>query len=567
MKKKLISALTLGLMISQVAPLVVYADNIQIQTTNTKNLEVKNKDYPNLIYLNKTNIKDVKYNQDVEKSLDELIARVDDLEKDYSQDKTKAILQDFLKLHESLSNEESFKHSDNDKFDYIALNLIYINFNNLQGKEKDDMFINLTDSFYHSSAIRINTKHGNFFTTEYCQYLGYDLVDYFKDKETKRILAYGASMSTTLNSSFQDANNNMVIPDDELPSKAKPTIPNKPDEDDPDVYVPEEVPNKPDKPDIPSVKPDKPNDGGHYTDNSNTTEEETVVEGDNVYVIIREYDKDGKLVSVKKKLISKCKPAVDGNTWNKIANKNQASMGIANNIWEGLARNDLNKKSNLSIQFTLNKDSSKPYYYDSGISVPLSKSVTYTQIKDVLTQISYKVNGYVIEDKDRLLFIAEGKPLVVVDKHKDYSESELGTLLNNFEKIGLSIRTIQDKETLNINDVMSIDTLSIDNKESKFKNKPVLEDSILLLPIEEVGTKLGYNVEKNNNKYILTKDKSKIEYEVNSTKLVINGNEKIMSTATKMKDNVLYGNMNLVAQDSGLNIIHQDNSNKIEIQK
>lgn len=129
-------------------------------------------------------------------------------------------------------------------------------------------------------------------------------------------------------------------------------------------------------------------------------------------------------------------------------------------VWNSLAENELNELSNFTLQFSLNKNDAKPYYYDSGIRVSKDKTASYTQLRDVLNQIAIKSGGYLIEDNDKVLFISEGKPLVVREKKSEYSEEEVANLLNSFENLDLKVR---EKGTGSI----SIDEELINNEETQ----------------------------------------------------------------------------------------------------
>ena len=129
-------------------------------------------------------------------------------------------------------------------------------------------------------------------------------------------------------------------------------------------------------------------------------------------------------------------------------------------VWNSLAENELSELSNLTLHFSLNKSGSNPYYYDSGIKVSNDGTVSYTQLRDVLNQIAIKSGGYLIEDTSKLLFISEGKPLVVRDKESEYNEEEVSNLLNSFKELDL---TIKERSS----DSISVDEELINSEEAQ----------------------------------------------------------------------------------------------------
>ena len=167
------------------------------------------------------------------------------------------------------------------------------------------------------------------------------------------------------------------------------------------------------------------------------------------------------------------------------------------------------------------------------------------------------------------MFIAEGKPLVLLDNKKEYSQEDVSNLLNSFENIKLNIYERQkgkqslDKK-LGTNDLK---TIKIDDKKLDLNQTAILSSGILQLPLEEVSKELGFDVKHENNKLTLTKDNLKIEYVVGSKSIFINGDEKIMSTSTQLKNNTIYGEYNLTAKQLGYNLSYNSDIGYIEFKK
>lgn len=237
-------------------------------------------------------------------------------------------------------------------------------------------------------------------------------------------------------------------------------------------------------------------------------------------------------------------------------------------VWNSLAENELNELSNFTLHFSINKKDQKPYYYDSGIRVSKDMTVSYTQLKDVLNQIAIKSGGYLIEDKDKILFIAEGKPLVVKDKKTEYSEEEVADLLKSFESLDLKVKekgsssVAIDEELVNTE---SSESITIKGESVKLSAKPRLESSILQLPVKEVAEALGYKVDITDKVATLTKDSSVITIQIGTKSVKVNDREKLTATASSMVDGVLFAEMNVVAQENDLKIYFDKSKGSIEI--
>src|SRR5699024_9690814 len=55
---------------------------------------------------------------------------------------------------------------------------------------------------------------------------------------------------------------------------------------------------------------------------------------------------------------------------------------------------DQNPESKYTIHYTINKNDTTPYYYDTGIRVNNKKEASYEQYKDILLVLADKTGGY-----------------------------------------------------------------------------------------------------------------------------------------------------------------------------
>lgn len=87
------------------------------------------------------------------------------------------------------------------------------------------------------------------------------------------------------------------------------------------------------------------------------------------------------------------------------------------------------------------------------------------------------------------------------------------------------------------------------------------------LPIEQISKELGISVNHINKNLILSKDNVKVEYEIGTKNVMINGSKKILATKSQFKNNVIYGEMNLIAKEFGYILNFDTMSGKIEFLK
>lgn len=606
MNKKIVSAITLGIVASQFSPYLVYAipntEVINGETTNqvnggtnanvvVENKEVKlqknidwAKEYPNLLNPDKKDMKPISFTPETTLELSEIIKILDTMDKDFSMEKLNEVFDRIFKLNTNIPIADVQLHDDYDQIDYIMYEATYYAFTNTSDKDRDSLFVKLADDMYLSAIKRINGGVSSSLMKEYGAYYGNMLKDYFKDDKTKQTLSNLNSMLMIVGGTSiippdhpeADEGYDYTFPEDELPSNVK-------GDSRPEDSIETEPPTSPELPPVNDdvVTPDDddinyPNDGedsngGNGQEGYNITEE-YVANGNSCHKITTKYDFAGNELSKNEVILPSSDKGlcnifdyevIDGSVWNENNNGD-----IALDVWESLGLNELNKLSNYSIHFSINKNNEKPYFYDSGIRLSTNMTATYTQLKDVLNQIALKTNGYVIEDTGKLLFIAEGKPLVVKDKKDEYSKIEIESLLNSFSNIGMKVDTIKQ---------LSSDSLETQSNNGELREivfgdeiitltkDPIIQGGILQLPIEEVATKLGLKVEQKDNKVLVYNDTLKFEYEVGTKNVSINGTTKILSTSTQSKDDVVYGEINLLIKELGYTLKFDSFAGKIEI--
>jgi len=616
-KKRFVRAITIGLAISNLTPIVANADvdvnkEVPNETTETdkknevnetnkmdkeqihtqeEKLEVSNIDsnffkrFPKINELpyekmgkvtfleNTSGTYENPIKTDINKELDKAIIKLNKAIKNKDVRLLKETIKDTFYLHEILDYDNTMLHKENDQFDYLILNSIALTF---QLGEKDEKLKNelltfIADEMYISSANKFNAVGaGNTtFLNRYGSYLVKLSEHYIKDEKTSRILLYAYSdinamyYLTNGKSMTKQGEANTVYNPELVPSKVDfssiPKIPEAKTEKDNDEIIDLLDPI------IPPIE--KPNGDGKYVKvpdfDYSFTDSEYIIENGVCYKVKRYRDKDGTVVRTEREKITEACVIKDNvNDAEKITleeHNAQNQVDLRLEVWNSLQVNDLNDLNDNTIQFTINKNSAKPYYYDTRIKASSNDTITFNQLKDALQQMKSKTKIYLLEDKSRLLLVAEGKTLLVIEKKEEFTSDEIYNLLNKFEKIGLKIDEKKSLEETSLDEIVSnVESITFKGKEVTLNKKPILKDNILQLPIEEVAKIMGYDVEDLKDKLVLTFNENnnnvKIEIIKKTNKIIINGINKMTTTETQISENVLFGEMSLIAKELGYNI-------------
>lgn len=307
------------------------------------------------------------------------------------------------------------------------------------------------------------------------------------------------------------------------------------------------LPNAPNMKDINKPKPIK----SYYP-----VKDQNVVykaEGKDCYKVITYYI-DGKASSVKKEKAIKSEYVfcnifdyVDFGGGN--YSSNNLNGGLYGN-WDYLNQTQ-NPESNMTLQYTVEKDSEKPYYFDTGIRTALDGTVSYDQLKDTIYQVAVKSKGYVVEDKNKILAIMEGKPIVFLNTKAKYTKTDIDKIFNGFKKIDVRIMEtrIGKSESLE-GSIMSKQAkkVKIEDKDIELTANPIVKNDRALLPVEQIASELGATIKKNENTFVINKDKAIIKYQEKKNILIVNGKEKNMDTSPEYKDGYFMAEVQQMAE-------------------
>ena len=587
MKKRLISSIAIALACTFSFPTLVHATTTETQKEESIVKINWKKDYPKLVNPNKEEIKAVNYSAETMLELKNIMTKLDSLEKNYGKNKTDdymKIFKQLFELHNKMTDEDRQLFDSNDQFSYIFYKANYLVFTEFyeQTETFNKFYQDLSDTVYYY-AVEIYNKAPNrtflHFLFEYVFNLTSEKDPkgdfYFKDEKTNAIIQIAYSRTKILGTGAGGRQNYPNNPDDDI-EYDKPSDAYTPPSDKPEVppdFTPDDVDNDlPTPPNVPEY-----NDDGTTEDPNNGVYIETEFVSRNGACYSIEITKDyyGNIINIKENRLSSengffC-GIIDGLDFTNIPWNSDGAIfngEKALDVWNSLAENELNATSNLTLQYSINKRDSNPYYYDSGIKVSIDRVVTYTQLRDVLNQIALKAGGYLIEDSDKILFICEGKPLVIKEKQSNYTEDDINNLLTSFDNLGLKIAEKKtesvsiDEELVNSDESQII---TINGEKIELSAKPRLNNSILQLPVEDVAKALGYSVNITDKVATLTKGTTTIEIQIDSKSVKINDKEKLTATNSSMIDDTLFAEMNIVAQESGVKIYFDKTKGTIDI--
>lgn len=181
--------------------------------------------------------------------------------------------------------------------------------------------------------------------------------------------------------------------------------------------------------------------------------------------------------------------------------------------------NEQNLLEPITIQYTFNKASESPYFYDTGITIGEEKLLTYEQAKDALHQIAVQSKGEYVEDADKVLALIDGKILVVKNENRTITFDEFAKMFNDTSAgvRALDTRTGGQLDLADLVEVKGVKTVTIKGKEVKLTADPVVDNSIVLFPVEQVAKELGGTVIAEDNKLTVQNGDHTLIYEMGKT--------------------------------------------------
>lgn len=179
----------------------------------------------------------------------------------------------------------------------------------------------------------------------------------------------------------------------------------------------------------------------------------------------------------------------------------------------------------ITIQYTFEKSLESPYFYDTGIAIAEDKTVTYAQARDALHMIAVQAKGKFVDDKTKALALIDGKIVLVVDRGKPMPFAEFASLFNE-TNVGVRALDTRSGEQVGMADLVEIKGISsvfVKDKEIKLVSKPIVDNSIVLFPVEQIAKALGGTVTKSDKSITVTNKNHTLVYEDGSSTILSNG--------------------------------------------
>lgn len=245
----------------------------------------------------------------------------------------------------------------------------------------------------------------------------------------------------------------------------------------------------------------------------------------------------------------------------------------------------------LSLYYTSDKTAENPVWIDSKIILDENGEIGFKEFLIALNTMSkYVDDTYLYEDTDMVMFIAEGKPLVINEVEK-VSKEELDTLFDSYEKVGMKVSLRQDeiedgKESLSDKlEAGEMNSISVNGSKMILTKEPILTKNILQLPVLQVAKRLGYKVSINGKNVTLTyeekaqttdSDKNMEESAINKMEIIltvdsnhytVNGQKNSFKSPVTQKDGTIYAEFDRLASMIGYSYFYNADSGVIEFNK
>lgn len=272
-----------------------------------------------------------------------------------------------------------------------------------------------------------------------------------------------------------------------------------------------------------------------------------MVDGAKVKVTTTYTIKDGKVVSNIKREVEGASPfLIADEELTKIFTSGEQAEVIDNSKTDSMDNEEV--ESNLTLQYTVTKGQENAYYYDTGIRVDKEGTATYQQMRDTLYQLAIRAEGYLVEDKDKFLIVAEGKPVYVSEAKKTYSKDEIEAMFKSFEGIEIRVMETRIGTTASLEEQIvtgQAQQVSLDGEVLDLQTKPAIKEGRIVLPIKEIADFVGAESIVEGNKLTVTHNGHTLIFEDKVKSVLVDGSIIEMSSPAELNDKaVLLGDVN-----------------------
>lgn len=272
-----------------------------------------------------------------------------------------------------------------------------------------------------------------------------------------------------------------------------------------------------------------------------------MVDGAKVKVTTTYTIKDGKVVSDIKREVEGASPfLIADEELTKIFTSGEQAEVIDNSKADSMDNEEV--ESNLTLQYTVTKGQENAYYYDTGIRVDKEGTATYQQMRDTLYQLAIRAEGYLVEDKDKFLIVAEGKPVYVSEAKNTYSKDEIEAMFKSFEGIEIRVMETRIGTTASLEEQIvtgQAQQVSLDGEVLDLQTKPAIKEGRIVLPIKEIADFIGAESIVEGNKLTVTHNGHTLIFEDKVKSVLVDGSIIEMSSPAELNDKaVLLGDVN-----------------------
>lgn len=171
--------------------------------------------------------------------------------------------------------------------------------------------------------------------------------------------------------------------------------------------------------------------------------------------------------------------------------------------WANESEEEVEEESNLTLQYTLNKNDAFPVYVDTGLYTEVDGSAAYEDVYEVLYQIAVNTdNGYLVEDADKLLAIVESRPVYIQEQDAAYTQDAIESMFETFEDVELIVAETRIGTTDSLEWQLRTgqeQRVQIDGEEVPFHTTPNVRSERVVLPIVEMMEAIGGVVEMDDS--------------------------------------------------------------------
>lgn len=195
------------------------------------------------------------------------------------------------------------------------------------------------------------------------------------------------------------------------------------------------------------------------------------------------------------------------------------------------------KESSITIQYTLNKQNETPRYEDTGIRISEDGIMTYKQARDALEVIAIQAKGRFVDDKTQALALLEGRLLVVREKDFPFRAETFVSLFDDMKRVGvrlLDTRIGKKTPAVDLVESYHITTIWVKGREVEMPQELFSENSVVLFPLRAVAESLGAELEEDKGKAKVRLGGREVIYHDGSTIVLVNGQKKTMKVPPRV---------------------------------